>query len=478
MNSEDRFEQLWNDYLEGELDESDMAELQQLLASNECFLGSAADSFQVHRLLRLQSEDGQTRHEDFVRATMAKLPSSGSEFVDDVMQKLPVTSGSKPFRHVLFAGLSAVVLLPIAVLLFFKISGPPELARVTGLHGAIQWTGEGGVVQELNEVGHVLHGGTLETESADAWADLKFRDGTIVTVYGRSLLTLSELQQKIVRLRYGNISANVAPQSTGRPMLVHTPSAELTVLGTQFDVEAVSESTRLTVNEGQVRLKRLTDGKEVDVPAQQSLLASLEDQNGLLPGKRNTPVTVWQSDLGDDVVLGKWVSRLWMLGAKLKHAVANGEMTKDDAIKAYKKAASFDDSTGSVWAAPSPFGSLIVLSTQRSIEQPILVNANTLIRVRVRSYSRVALRIGLTVHHRDGGFAGKYSTRVSTEERTDGDGSEEIEIPISRFRDEMNPAGSPLDKELVDWWCVAEASSAKFEITSVELTDTPVQDKP
>ena len=207
MNNDQRFEQLWNDYLEGELDDIGIAELQQLLGSDESFLKAAADSFRVHRLLGLKAEDSEERHEDFVRATMVKLPSSETEFVDNVMQKLPVPGAGKTSRHVLFSGLTAVALLLIAVVLFFRISASPEVARITGLHGAVQWTGEGGVVREVTNVGHVLHGGTLETQSANAWAELKFRDDTTVTVSGRSLLTLSEQQQKVVHLRTRDVAS-------------------------------------------------------------------------------------------------------------------------------------------------------------------------------------------------------------------------------------------------------------------------------
>ena len=66
MNNDDRFEQLWNDYLEGELDENRIAELQRLLASDDSFLRAAADGFRVHRLLGLKAEDSETRHEEFV----------------------------------------------------------------------------------------------------------------------------------------------------------------------------------------------------------------------------------------------------------------------------------------------------------------------------------------------------------------------------------------------------------------------------
>jgi hypothetical protein len=254
-------------------------------------------------------------------------------------------------------------------------------------------------------------------------------------------------------------------------MLVRTPSAELKVLGTQFDVEATSESTRLTVHEGRVRLMRLTDGKQVDVPARQSVMASLEDQNGLSPSQRKAPVTVWRSDLRADLVQGKWFSNLSMQGKKLKIAVRNGEMSMDAARAAFKEAASLDDAAGSVWAAPSPIGSLVVLSPRRSVEPPVLLNANTRVRVRGRVYSQVALEIGLSVGRPDGGFAGKYSTRIPAHEQTVHNGDLEVELPISRFRDEMNLDGSPVGNELIDWWCVAEASSAKVEISSVEVMD-------
>ncbi|MFP6764287.1 MAG: hypothetical protein VB858_11730, partial [Planctomycetaceae bacterium] len=205
--------------------------------------------------------------------------------------------------------------------------------------------------------------------------------------------------------------------------------------------------------------------------AQQSVTASLDDQNGLSSSQRKAPVTVWQCDLRADIVRGKWVSHLGMLGVRLKNSVASGAMTKEAAHTAYKKAANFDDATGSVWATPSPFGSLVVLSPLRSAEQPVLLNVDTRIRVRGQAYSQVELRIGLSVYRPEGGFAGKYSRQISAEVLSNTDGHLEIELPISGFRDEMNPAGSPVGMELVDWWCVAESSSAKVEITSVKVMD-------
>ncbi len=378
------------------------------------------------------------------------------------------------------------VLVAVAVVAIFALLGQAmligdrvdEIITITSVSGPVEWTGDGGRVTDDLTVGEKLPGGTIELLAPDSWVEFAFDDQSTVTLTGLSATTIAttrdaapEKQQKELRLRHGHLSANVRKQSSAHPMLVHTPSAELTVLGTRFDVETASESTRLTVNDGRVRLKRLTDGKVVDVPAQQSVLATLENQNRLSPSRRSPPITIWRSDLRADAVQGKWISQLWVLGGKLKKAVADGEMTREAAIKAYKKAASFDDATGGVWAAPSPFGALVVLSPRRSIEQPVTVNANTLIRVHVQTYSQAGVRIGITVRHPDGGFAGKYSTRLSPDELSNDDRPVELVLPISRFVDEKNPTGSPLGKELTDWWCVSEASSSKIGISSVEVMD-------
>jgi hypothetical protein len=96
---------------------------------------------------------------------------------------------------------------------------------------------------------------------------LEFHDGSTGMISGDSILTFSDQGQKELRLKQGRFSARVAPQPEGKPMLVHTPLAVLKVIGTQFDVEAGSESTMLYVREGKVQIRRMSDGKAVDVSA-------------------------------------------------------------------------------------------------------------------------------------------------------------------------------------------------------------------
>lgn len=48
-----RFEQLWTDYLEGEQDSTGLAELEEMLAGDHSLLERAADLYEEHRLFGL-----------------------------------------------------------------------------------------------------------------------------------------------------------------------------------------------------------------------------------------------------------------------------------------------------------------------------------------------------------------------------------------------------------------------------------------
>lgn len=96
MNAQERFAELWTDYLEGELDESGITELQELLAGDEDLLRLAADLFHTHRLLGLVAAEEPARHEAFVRDTLARLPKDSDRFTGDVMQQLGESTHQLP----------------------------------------------------------------------------------------------------------------------------------------------------------------------------------------------------------------------------------------------------------------------------------------------------------------------------------------------------------------------------------------------
>ena len=475
MTNASQFESLWNSYLEGELDEAGIAELQQLFALDHALLEAAADSFRTHRLLGLNAQDTEARHEQFVAATMAMLPQEHNAFVSQVMEDLPANNMKRAGSHRALYRSFMVTAVAVVVCAGFFFSRPSsEIARITGIHGRVQWTGKGGVVEEMTQVGRTLEGGTLEMVSADAWVDLRYRDDTTVTVSGRSLLTLSEQEQKIIHLRYGNLSANVLPQPIGCPMVVRTPSADLSVLGTRFDVDAQQEATTLLVSEGRVRLKRSGDGEEVNVIAQQGVTASLQDHQGLIPIERKAAVSAWKSNLKSDVVTGKWMSDLSRLSWQLKKAVAEGRMDRIRASEVYRDASTFDQGPGSVWAMPTSFGSLVVLSIVRETTSPVVLTPGARFQIRGRLLDQsVEAEFGISVNNPGGGFSGKFRVVVGLDAVPITGEPFTLELPLSYFcgDEKVGLREALTGKELRDWWCVTKSASAKLEILSVELIE-------
>jgi hypothetical protein len=143
-----------------------------------------------------------------------------------------------------------------------------------------------------------LSGGTIEGTAADSWFELKFHDRSTAMIFGKSNLTFSDQGQKVLHLKQGRFSATVVPQSAAKPMLIHTPSAVLKVIGTQFDVEAVHDSTMLYVREGKVQIRRVSDGKTVDVPAGHRVVVTA-DSDMLLrfvgPDRAWAQTPVWEN---------------------------------------------------------------------------------------------------------------------------------------------------------------------------------------
>ena len=100
MSAQERFAELWTDYLEGELDESGVAELRALLASDASLLKLAADLYQTHRLLALVVEESPARQDEFVREVLSRLPEDADQFVSGVMANVErLASPAEPLRE-------------------------------------------------------------------------------------------------------------------------------------------------------------------------------------------------------------------------------------------------------------------------------------------------------------------------------------------------------------------------------------------
>jgi len=462
MNDQNEFQELWNDYLEGEITSDGMIELQNYFASDEQLLQHSVDSFQIHRLLGYDAKADEQRDE-FVKSTMAQVLASQhvteTSLESSNSRMIPHTGRSQ--NSLTWRLLATALVLAASVLIalsYFSESSANRnaiIAKTTNVHGTIEWTHENGVVETLTETNVSLTGGTLETMTSESTITMQFTDETTVTLDGLSLLTISEQQQKILRLKRGNLSADVAPQPKSKPMMVFTEAAELRVVGTQFNVNARDESTKLIVNEGEVLLKRTTDGESVNVVPQHQVVASLRDAKQLRSVKRARQAHVWKSDLQSETSHGKWIPSKMELVKELKLAVANGKLTQAEATKIYKKAASLNDQQGSAFALPSRFGLSVVVSVNQEATIPVVLEQNSSIRITGRAYAATDLVVGITTNQLDGGFSGKYQQHVDLTDLLDPATHEfTLDIPINAMsRINSDFPASPIGKEFVSCWC-------------------------
>ncbi|HBN79168.1 MAG TPA: iron dicitrate transport regulator FecR [Planctomycetaceae bacterium] len=100
MKNQERFAELFTDYLEGELDDAALTELRELLASDESLLKSAADLYQTHHLLGMVVDGTQSRKEKFIRETLSRLPVDSGNFVSQVMADIDqISNDDQVVRH-------------------------------------------------------------------------------------------------------------------------------------------------------------------------------------------------------------------------------------------------------------------------------------------------------------------------------------------------------------------------------------------
>lgn len=101
--AEDRFAELWTDYLEGQLSPTGMADLEKLLAGDEQLTQRAADLYQTHRRLGLLAERrlataGSQPSSRFVADVMAKLPAARGQLTDRVMADIMALPSDGPMQ--------------------------------------------------------------------------------------------------------------------------------------------------------------------------------------------------------------------------------------------------------------------------------------------------------------------------------------------------------------------------------------------
>jgi ferric-dicitrate binding protein FerR (iron transport regulator) len=318
---------------------------------------------------------------------------------------------------------AAAAVMIAAVIWMQSARDATRVMRAAEVSGSVRWTGHGGSIVDSLAKDAALSGGTVETVSDDAAVTLAFRDGSLITLMAHSAATISDDGQKQVHLREGNLSADVRPQRSGRPMLIHTATAVLEVLGTRFDVESGAATTRLNVDEGTVRMTRLVDGSTVDVPAEHQVVASLSRAEKLGAVQRPTPTLNWRSDLsqGAKGTEGEWLPAEGLLPARLKALPKLVTPAKREPVTIHGV------SVGVPW----------------EYLQTLQLKPDSRLRLRGRMTTLAPVEIMLNTKLLRGGFAGNYFVRPTPESLV-----WQMDLPIAEFRKWRSDAGEALPEGL------------------------------
>ena len=335
-----------------------------------------------------------------------------------------------------------------------------HIAKITGMSGPLQWTGDGGRVTTKLMVGAELPGGTIEGQSPESWFELMFKDGSRVVIAGQSRLVFSDLGQKELHLIEGGFSASVEPQPAGKPMLVYTRTAVLEVLGTEFEVESELASTFLNVTEGKVRVKRLSDGRSLDVPAKHRVTAAADQ----LFEFEATPETVsyWKDRLsrGPRGVYGDW-------------RPGGAREGRRPAVKSIPH--TIKETGKTIYCT-----SLRVFSGEGP---PVVLRRDSQLVVEGRIAKKTKLLfVGVTLQHPNGDFAGRFqiclpgeSVNVNEKFELDLD-VEDFKLDPSLRETRHKLADSPLGLIVTDIWCHTLWDSAGLELEGVELYEAASAD--
>ncbi|RMG04489.1 MAG: hypothetical protein D6741_00965 [Planctomycetota bacterium] len=281
----------------------------------------------------------------------------------------------------------------------------------------------------------------------ETWVELEFTDGSRVHLTGASSMTFNDAGQKRLYLRHGTMSCRAKPQPADRPMRVFTSSAQLDVVGTRFEVEAEAVMTTVRVDEGKVRVRRLPDGADVEVPARHCVIAG--PYRDLTPVPVADGVSYWTSDLasGPRYTRGEWVP---------------ATETRAPALRATARADN-NGMYGVSFRLARPAAPLVVLKPGcRIVVQGRMAEATDLI-------------VGMTLWSEDNRFAGNFQVRMAGAQFQSGRPFSLV-IPVEDFtlipnlrsRAEEFPA-SPVGSIVQSIWIHTRKVPAGLEVTRVRV---------
>jgi ferric-dicitrate binding protein FerR (iron transport regulator) len=196
---------------------------------------------------------------------------------------------------------SIVFLASLFLWLFPRTNNDPALLLTAGTQLTILRGGPNGTeIMPTNKM--KLHAGDFLRLTGSNSVTLNYApESTQIKIQPGAELQLLRTPAKNLALNIGKLEATVARQRPFHPMLVRTPQGEARVLGTKLTLTATTNSTRLDVLEGKVRLTRSSDTAHVEVPAGHYAIAASATELNALPETGSILREIWTGVPGDSI---------------------------------------------------------------------------------------------------------------------------------------------------------------------------------
>jgi hypothetical protein len=260
-------------YLAGE-DVAD--ELLQACRDTPDLLGELAEHRALDRLLAAESEDETV----FVAEVRERLETTGDDSFADAVRGRLVTKTRRP-RYFLKIAAAILLLLGIATIL---VRDEPAFATLERVSGEV-YVGADSKINPATAGAAFPSGTELFCPPGPNEATVRLIDGSRFTLAAGTRISFAIVHgQHQLILSQGFLRADVEKQPEGRPLIITTPDATVTVLGTRLTLCAAPKSesalmslisaTTLVVDEGRVEIKEAGSGEATFVSSEETAVAT------------------------------------------------------------------------------------------------------------------------------------------------------------------------------------------------------------